>query len=281
MKPTISSKKAAEYFNVNESTVKRWADRGALKCYRTVGGHRKFLLEDLINYAKQNNFVTSDFISAGKNDEYKKEIVSRNYKAIIKKLRKGLLEGNTAETYRLFYSLYINNLSIEEIFDKIIKETMIIIGNEWAANTLNIENEHIATNTLIASLYQFERIIVKKSGNNKTALCTGLSNEYHEIGLLCVKINLEAEGWKVIYPGINLPYSSVSELITKTKPGLICISSTFVKDKKNYLKSINDLKELCKKTSSQLVFGGDNNLNKINGDIRFNSIAELNRIIKT
>ncbi|HMQ69322.1 MAG TPA: helix-turn-helix domain-containing protein [Ignavibacteria bacterium] len=280
MKQTISSKKAAGYFNVNESTIKRWADSGALKCYRTEGGHRKFLLEDLKLYAKENNYVTSDFIFTGINGEYKNDVIGRNYKSLIKKLKRNILSGDTEKTYGLLNTLYMNDFSLEEIFDYIVKETMIIIGKEWAEKTLNIENEHIATNTLIASLHQFERVISKRQNLNKSALCAGLENDYHEAGLLCVKITLEEEGWNVIYPGINLPFKSISDLVTKSKTDLICISSTYIKDQEDYIKKLNDLKKICKKTGSVLIVGGENKLKSDISELTCKSITELKSIIK-
>jgi excisionase family DNA binding protein len=42
---TYSSKDLARMFSVNESTIKRWADSGKLRCFRTVGRHRRFPIE--------------------------------------------------------------------------------------------------------------------------------------------------------------------------------------------------------------------------------------------
>ena len=41
----FSSNDLAKIFSVNESTIKRWADSGKLRCLRTVGNHRRFPLE--------------------------------------------------------------------------------------------------------------------------------------------------------------------------------------------------------------------------------------------
>jgi excisionase family DNA binding protein len=40
--------RACEILGVNESTVRRWADSGEIRCFRTPGGHRRFAESDLI-----------------------------------------------------------------------------------------------------------------------------------------------------------------------------------------------------------------------------------------
>jgi len=39
--------RACEILGVNESTVRRWADTGEIRCFRTPGGHRRFAEADL------------------------------------------------------------------------------------------------------------------------------------------------------------------------------------------------------------------------------------------
>src|SRR6187401_3370429 len=43
----LSTRSVAEVLGVSEATVKRWADAGTLRCFRTPGGHRKFRLRDV------------------------------------------------------------------------------------------------------------------------------------------------------------------------------------------------------------------------------------------
>jgi excisionase family DNA binding protein len=40
----------AKYFGVHPKTVTKWADLGFLKCRRTMGGHRRFLREEVENF---------------------------------------------------------------------------------------------------------------------------------------------------------------------------------------------------------------------------------------
>ena len=46
----------ARLLHVDESTVKRWADRGLIRCYRTPGGHRKFTSRQVLDFIKQYRY---------------------------------------------------------------------------------------------------------------------------------------------------------------------------------------------------------------------------------
>ncbi len=43
----VSLRRACEILGVDESTIRRWADTGRLRVYRTPGGHRRFSLGNL------------------------------------------------------------------------------------------------------------------------------------------------------------------------------------------------------------------------------------------
>lgn len=38
----LTPAQVADIFHVSPKTVTRWADKGALNCERTIGGHRRF-----------------------------------------------------------------------------------------------------------------------------------------------------------------------------------------------------------------------------------------------
>lgn len=279
MQYTISSKKAAHYFNVNESTVKRWADNGILKCFKTSGGHRKFKLEDLKKHAENNHFQTTNLLFVENEQKGKTVLIRRNYNNLNKNLEKYILIGDTKKTFEFLYTLYFNGYTLEEIFDRIVKITMHKIGEKWAAKTLSIENEHIATNTIISALHQFENVIQKKKSNKKTVICASPENEYHETGILCVKIALAANGWKVIYPGINLPFENLSKLIISHKPNLICLSMSYIPDPLEYEKNLYEIKNISNMTGSILIVGGSNELAKRVSEQKCESISELKSIL--
>ena len=49
----FSPRKIAEALGVGESTVKRWIDAGRLEADRTLGGHRRVALEEVLRFVKE------------------------------------------------------------------------------------------------------------------------------------------------------------------------------------------------------------------------------------
>ena len=58
---------ACRLLDVNEATLRQWADNGHLRVYRTPGGHRRFLSEDVMSFT---NTARTD---AGRTPEYEVE----------------------------------------------------------------------------------------------------------------------------------------------------------------------------------------------------------------
>jgi len=137
----LSSKRAAEFLNVNESTVKRWADNGKLKSFKTPGGHRKFKFEDLKKVSEENHYLTPDMSANSMSLKTINEIKNRDYGSLNKKFGKYLLKGDTDASYDLIYLLYLDKVPVAQIFDDVVKKSMENIGDLWSKGLLEIEDE--------------------------------------------------------------------------------------------------------------------------------------------
>ena len=49
----LTPSQAARILHVSPKTVDRWADQGRIPCVVTLGGHRRFLREDILAVASQ------------------------------------------------------------------------------------------------------------------------------------------------------------------------------------------------------------------------------------
>ena len=50
----LNSKQVADIIGVNISTLKRWTENGTLGCDKTAGGHRKFTMNHIRDYYRNN-----------------------------------------------------------------------------------------------------------------------------------------------------------------------------------------------------------------------------------
>ncbi|MBK8551034.1 MAG: helix-turn-helix domain-containing protein [Ignavibacteria bacterium] len=280
MNDTISSKTAAAILNVNESTIKRWADSNILKCVRTAGGHRKFTIEEIRNYANRYQNGNSGLTQKLNSLESKSNLQAQNFKPFIRKIERNLISGDTKAVYDILFSLFLKKIHPSIISDQIIKKSFESISEKYKMKSLGIEDEHIASNTMISALSQLEKSIIPQKNNDKKVVCCSLENEFHGIGLLCLKISLLYSGYDCIFPGANLPLENLLSLINENKPEIVCISNSTQDENKLIQKQFKKLEELSKKKNFSLFIGGSrSNTNRLSGEVYCDSIEAMLRKI--
>jgi MerR family transcriptional regulator, light-induced transcriptional regulator len=283
MEHIFSSKQVAEFLGVNESSVKRWSDRGMLGCYRTPGGHRKFKKNDIMlfshKYSYELNHNTFDDSGNGYLPEQKFELDNIN-SLFLKKL----LTGSDDEILDYLYSLNLAGLEITELYDKVLSRTMKIVGEMWEKKDITIEQEHISSNKMTKALIKFHGRLESKLRNGLTAFCGCLEKEFHELPLLSVNNVLQYNGWNIFYAGVNLPIKSFISGIEMYKPDMVCLSATIIEDKAKFEKDVKRIYDASKTAGSKFIIGGSaaNKFTDVKGicDAPVLSIAELLNYIK-
>ena len=92
--------------------------------------------------------------------------------------------------------------------EKLIAPLMQEIGEQWAAGTLRIAHEHLATavvRTLLGSICQGFDI----STAMPNLVIATPQGQHHEIGALVAGTTAAAQGWQVTYLGPNLPAEEI------------------------------------------------------------------------
>lgn len=270
----ISSKTAAAMLNVNESTIKRWADSSILKCIRTPGGHRKFTIEDIRNYAEKYNAEHPALTDRLYYLPVKSNSDHQNLRLYAERIEKNLLKGNSKAVYDLLFAFFINKNHPSIIFDKVVKKSFENITGKYNSNKLGIEDEHIASNTMFQALILFENSIAPEKSYDRKIICCSLENELHSIGLQCLKIALSYSGYECIFPGTNLPYKNLLNLIKETKAGVVCISTSVCEENPEIQKHFKSLEKLSVKNNFSLFIGGSNTNTRLLKNNVFNSSIE-------
>lgn len=56
----LTTTEAAKLIGVDSKTLVRWANKDKIKCHKTLGGHRRFKFEDVMNAIYGPNFGVED-----------------------------------------------------------------------------------------------------------------------------------------------------------------------------------------------------------------------------
>jgi len=261
-KSHLSTYDVARILNVNESSVKRWANNGDLKCFKTPGGHRKFMLKDVIEFSEKYTIETMTDSAAiqsingstGNNLEF--AILSKNFESLSIFLESFINKNEHKKALDFLNILYANRISLSNIYDRIVQPVLEHIGYLWEKDKLPIHVEHLSTETVRRVLNKFQESIHKKESNGYTAICTCPEGEYHDLAINCVRYALEAQGWLVYYLGANLPAGSLVRAIKLYQPNMICISMTDRYNRKMILGALSKIYSVVKHSGSSLVLGG-------------------------
>ncbi len=269
---------------VNESTIKRWTEKGSLRCIKTPGGHRKYKMKDVVDFMDTFSYDVTDLLVPAKENFSKVPvstdyaILTKDFSALSELFYNTMLEGNRENTFQFLNLLYSNRISQIDLFDKIVVPSFQKIGMQWSVGQLGIEQEHLASNTALHSILKLQDVISRRPKHGGIALCGCLEEEYHEIGITCVNNILDANGWTTYYLGANLPVESFVDAIESYVPHIVCVSTTTPKSQKHVLQQCNALRETTSIINAKLIVGGgipDVLKKKLPADHIPSSIADL------
>ena len=247
-------------WDVSESTVKRWADAGTLKCRKTVGGHRKFELKDILEF--QNHCGLGDKGPAAEkeccelDDELEHLLAEPDFAGLSRRFKQAALAGYDGFASSLLNQYHIHGLSLVTIAEEIIRPAMQHIGEMWRAGKIGVLDEHLATLATARALADLRSKIKKKHDSGRLALVGCSEGELHQIGSALVCGLLESYGWQIVYIGQHAPLFSFAEAVTRFKPELVCISITMSDNLERAARDYEGLRRAAAKQKAKIVIGG-------------------------
>lgn len=260
MSTLLSTHEVARLLNVTETTIKRWADEGRLPCSKTLGGHRKFEMENIIKFAEKNGIALSGVLpppmTTSQLEQLQLGIVTRNYKKIADVLFEEIVQSDREGVTDLFLYLLKHHIPFYIIADEIVRPALTKIGDLWEKGEISVHEEHIASQTVTEALIRIAPDIHRKPPNGFAVAFACMEGELHDIGLRTLAYSFESEGWKIHYIGPNTPTDSIISFVKGLKPELVAVSFTIVKD---YDKFFKDLKKIVNEIHSYngyLIIGG-------------------------
>jgi excisionase family DNA binding protein len=273
----VSTKEVAAMLQVTETTIKRWADGSVLPCVRTPGGHRKFLLKNVVEFAEANGYTVAGSqpppMSQKQMERLQIGVHTQNYEKIAAVLREEALQADREGLTMLLLYLYKRHIPLPIVLDKVILPAFEEIGREWENGELGIDQEHAASHALTEALVRTAPEFHRKEPNKKSAVCACPEGELHELGLQGLAYSLECEGWRVHYLGGNSPLELISSTVRVGHPELVCISVTSVRHRGELIEKLRKLASSVRTYDGKLLIGGQYAQKLSAEDLRCDHIA--------
>ena len=186
-----------------------------------LGKASEVVKDDIPVEYRDNPKVLSVLASYNPKDIKKREQSTKKSK---QQLYKKLTEGNIEECVKI-YQDYTKIFNPADFFDKILKQVMYDIGENWANNKISIATEHVASN-IAQTLVKIIMDSVTGSGNKKKILICVPVGEEHHLGCDVLETYLSIKGFKVYNMGTSMPTESIISFIENNKPDIVFISIT-------------------------------------------------------
>ncbi|MFC1483878.1 B12-binding domain-containing protein [Candidatus Neomarinimicrobiota bacterium] len=256
----LNSDAAARILGVNVSTIKRWTDGGKLECIRSVGGHRKFLMSQLANFASHHekgaghiNILTLD---TPENRETAYHIQQGDCEYLVPQVEQLALQGDYAKIHDILSELYISRHPLPAIYDNLVTPVLHRIGELWAEGAINITEEHVASQGIRDSLIRLQDIVHVSNERDEKVLCMNLSDELHDIAIKMVQHILEERGFEVLFTGQRTPAERMEEVLCIYQPRRIYISSTYLENPEAMQEELDHILQICWNLRTRVFVGG-------------------------
>lgn len=154
------------------------------------------------------------------------------------------------ETLRRAFSVY----SVDQVLTKVIKPTLVEIGEAWHQGKLSIAIEHYATQFFMQHLMSMLTTTMPPT-HPVTIIAGGVPGEQHQIGLLMLVVMLRWRGWDIKYLGPNLSFDGLPEAVAPLHPRMFLLSATREENAREILK-IGEIYDKFPDPKPILVFGG-------------------------
>jgi len=215
----------ARRVGVNAELLRAWERRyGLLTPIRSPGGFRLYTAEDAERVTKMRRSLDAGLSAAeaarvaledsrptdGLLDDAAARLLAR-----IRDYDEAGVQGVLDESFAAF--------GVEAVLGQVILPALARVGDDWAQGTLDISQEHFASNLIRGRLLALARLWGR--GGGPLALLACAPGEQHDISLLAFGLVLRSHGWRILFLGADTPIATLMEAVKTTEPALAVVTS--------------------------------------------------------
>ena len=276
-------------WQVSEATIKRWADAGHLSSQKTLGGHRRFTLAEVLRFQTARGLEATRAKSGEKRSAAAAPGASGRLKprAQLEHLFEAIAAGHETDAADALLKSHLDRIPTVRILEEIVARSLQRVGDLWHDGEMSVADEHLSTRTAIRAIETLRRAIrPTEVEDGPLAICCAAEEELHDVAALCVQVLLESEGWSVRNLGANTPFFALTDAVTKHRPRLVCVSSTSNVALARYSRDYAQFQTVARKLQTRIVLGGAGFMDatirqRFPADLHAEDFVSLNKLIQS
>ena len=251
----LTTKEVARLCRISDATVKRWEDAGLLKSERTSGGHRRFRVEEIVRFQREQNLG----LKQSHGDESVMMTAARRHadkNFSSSECLHALAAGCEEAAANILISAYLKGKTLTEIFDEIVCAAMCRIGELWLKGEISVTQEHLATRAACSALYKLRHTLPVPKMTGNLAICCAVEGDFHELPTHLAQMTIENAGWEVMNFGANTPLYCLAEEVLRHSPQIVCIAATIINDVERLSRDYKIFTEQISRQKIPILLGG-------------------------
>jgi excisionase family DNA binding protein len=251
----LTTRQLSRVWLVSEATIKRWADTGQLKSSRTVGGHRRFPLAEVMRFQTERGLGATTHgasvaTATAPAAEFDAEQVAEQFFEAVKR-------GHAGEATALLLEAHMLGVELNLIFDTVVATSLRRVGDLWYGEEMSVAEEHLATCTATRAVESLAASTRRAGAKAGAAVCCAAEEEMHTLPVLCAQALLEGAGWDVRNLGGHTPFFALAEYVEQQRPSLVCVSATLQRELEHNARDYAQLSTAARTCNARIVLGGE------------------------
>ena len=263
----LNSKEVSDILGINISTLKRWTENGTIGCHKTAGGHRKFTMQNIREYYRENKKASKNFDVTLANFEHKKiyELIKKkNYLDLSHRLANASIESDEETVKTIISGSYMNNIAVETLFDEVIDPGSMIVENALHQDYLSHAEAFISRKIITRAVEALNNNKPNGSYNGKNGLCVNFEDNLPDLGVVMSEFVLRHNGYNVFNTGSHAELGDLNKVIKNKKVDLIvfylcnmqCCMSVVGDNIKKTAKQVYSIYQTSEELNVRVIFGG-------------------------
>ena len=215
----------ARRVGVNPELLRAWERRyGLLRPIRSSGGFRLYTADDAERVGRMRRAL-DDGMSAAEAARMALE-ESRPSQGLLQDAAARLLAAIRGYDEAGAHAVLDESLAafgLETVLREVILPALGQVGDEWERGSIDVGQEHFATNIVRGRLLAIGRLWGRGSG--PLALLACAPGERHDISLLAFGLVLRTHGWRILFLGADSPVATTALAAETTDPALVVVAS--------------------------------------------------------